>query len=1183
VSICVKFLPFHRNHILVSRPDLDGSVKEPAVGHSCLLESFRSERPVFAFRSILLVLLLTLSASVAAAQEPKEKPVGPTKPAPKETPFESKSKPKILGDIIYLKRADGQLVPVPADATLEEFLRWRNENAKPTAQPDEAFGIASVSLEGTADDEYATLKAVIRIQVRREEGWVVVPLRLNEAVLKDTAHTFRPNGLPDAKKADADKTNDEAATVGKAEFVHPFDPQDGYRWRFSGVGDHELTLSLIVPIRKQVPSRRLQLALPPSAVHRLVMTLPEERVLVKVLKPAVVQTESLRAKGTKITVTGSSNGRFDLQWQEIPDEKAVDTTLSVRTVMTVESTGDSILLRANQTIQTLQGSFSTIQVRLPDGFELLDVEGKEYANHTVDAKKTTATIELMEATTGPVELRWTLKSAFPKDGQLVLQGFDIEKAQRHQTGEVAIRAIDGYRVNQRIAQDIHRINVSESTEQGTLVGAFRFLKQSFRLVLDLQEVEPFFSVRPELRLNLSSREATLEARYRVQVYRGALQELLLEWPNWKKDGWSVEPVVAAEDDSPFVIDETAPADQLRLLLLDKPGTSFEVRLRAHRDVVSDNTPFDLVLPRIDASTRLPDDVLVELADNIEVDFTPGMDTAFKTVEPLHRDKELRRVRYRIESTARTLSTQISVHERKVAASVLIETEPVRDGLSVTERIRYDVSYAPLSQLKLQIPKSLEEQVEFFIGEERLSVEVSPGETKEWLNATLSLPTSTIDRFELSARYFVEFTAPADASDEFTLLVPFVLPLDTASSHPIDFEYHDGGVFHVTIDGNEWKRRPTTSDGPAFTTKAEVTQIPVRLKRSTQRVAKGYSVDESVIRTLFTPDGTARSRARFLVTGPVSDLAVKIPLRCTIERVWWDTALLEEKEILQVDRQTGEYRLHVSEIGAVGSHQLTIDYRVQSSKPLGWSPRFSVEAPTFPDAAWVERSEWSVSLPSQQYLFTIPDGFAAQFHWVRDGVFWFRRTTPDANNPSATNQTARTAPAGPAPRNEFNSGNVYRFTRFGAATEIGFRSMHQQLVVLFGAGLSLALGFVLLKIPVTRNVLTVLILGFVVSLAALWFLEPIQLLLQPAILGLLLAIAAALIDAFFRRRRSSTILTLSSPSDFVLAPTSTSSVESPPSYEQHPSTMSGALSQPQPHLQPTDALREPVSSHSGFQP
>jgi len=115
------------------------------------------------------------------------------------------------------------------------------------------------------------------------------------------------------------------------------------------------------------------------------------------------------------------------------------------------------------------------------------------------------------------------------------------------------------------------------------------------------------------------------------------------------------------------------------------------------------------------------------------------------------------------------------------------------------------------------------------------------------------------------------------------------------------------------------------------------------------------------------------------------------------------------------------------------------------------------------------------------------------------------------------------------------------------------------------------------------VLTVLILGFVVSLAALWFLEPIQLLLQPAILGLLLAIAAALIDAFFRRRRSSTILTLSSPSDFVLAPTSTSSVESPPSYEQHPSTMSGALSQPQPHLQPTDALREPVSSHSGFQP
>ena len=43
----------------------------------------------------------------------------------------------------------------------------------------------------------------------------------------------------------------------------------------------------------------------------------------------------------------------------------------------------------------------------------------------------------------------------------------------------------------------------------------------------------------------------------------------------------------------------------------------------------------------------------------------------------------------------------------------------------------------------------------------------------------------------------------------------------------------------------------------------------------------------------------------------------------------------------------------------------------------------------------------------------------------------------------------------------------------------------RLVVLLGAGLSLAAGFVLLYVPLTRNVLTFLFLAFAISAAALW--------------------------------------------------------------------------------------------------
>jgi len=77
-------------------------------------------------------------------------------------------------------------------------------------------------------------------------------------------------------------------------------------------------------------------------------------------------------------------------------------------------------------------------------------------------------------------------------------------------------------------------------------------------------------------------------------------------------------------------------------------------------------------------------------------------------------------------------------------------------------------------------------------------------------------------------------------------------------------------------------------------------------------------------------------------------------------------------------------------------------------------------------------------------------------------------------------------------------------------------MTRSLILLLGAGLTLAMGFLFWSLPVTRNMLTLLLIAFGVSILSLWFMEPIQLLLQPAVLGAVLAILASLID--FKSRR-----------------------------------------------------------------
>ena len=88
-----------------------------------------------------------------------------------------------------------------------------------------------------------------------------------------------------------------------------------------------------------------------------------------------------------------------------------------------------------------------------------------------------------------------------------------------------------------------------------------------------------------------------------------------------------------------------------------------------------------------------------------------------------------------------------------------------------------------------------------------------------------------------------------------------------------------------------------------------------------------------------------------------------------------------------------------------------------------------------------------------------------------------------------------------------------------------------LVVGCGAGLALLLGFVLIRIPATRHVLTFLVVGFAMALTALWYAEPVKVLLQPAILGAAMAVIAAMIDRVGRRPAQSPLVTLSSPSDF----------------------------------------------------
>jgi len=130
-----------------------------------------------------------LWCAVAAAQAP-EPAVSPAshqaaKPAPGPA-AESSAGPvrEVQPSLYYLKDKEGNLQPVPnfKFEDFEEMVQRRHRVDQSEQTP--RFTLQSLSLSGTAKPDRAELTAKLTILVR-DEGWVRIPLRLEQAVLRE--------------------------------------------------------------------------------------------------------------------------------------------------------------------------------------------------------------------------------------------------------------------------------------------------------------------------------------------------------------------------------------------------------------------------------------------------------------------------------------------------------------------------------------------------------------------------------------------------------------------------------------------------------------------------------------------------------------------------------------------------------------------------------------------------------------------------------------------------------------------------------------------------------------------------------------------------------------------------------------------------------------------------------------
>lgn len=1084
----------------------------------------------------------------------------PQPPAPSSTPARGI---KVGSDDVFeLLDKDGQIRYLPHWRQLEKFEQWLKSQTANSSTSAPTASVSSVTFEGSAEtnDEFITLDATLKISVNREDEDVLVPLGLNEAtLLKKVEHTVGP---------------------GEPEFLK-FDPEVGYRCWLRGKGEHELKMTLAVPLaRRQGTTRRLMLRLPETPNSSIKLIVPLPKVSAKGLERGIVKMKPLENGRTEIQAFGPPGSLLDLSWQPISDLSDVRPELQAATFIAADLRAESFVLEATQQVRSLQGTFDKFTVRLPSGFELLDLSGRDIKEFTaIEGAPSRIAVTLDEPTSGPVELKWVLTAKIATDATQLpaIEGFEVEDS-RQQKGHIAVMAWEGVNLRKRDGEDgfvrpgrmedlrdVHDFHPPTNGNGNTTV--YRFLKQPFRLVLDVQKIAPYFSAEQSHLVRLDTNRADLETTLLVRVFRGSLLDLTLPWPGFKTEGWE-----SVFSDTPEIVEqvsveETPSGPQLRVRLVDRKtrGTGeFEIRLSTRRAIPTDNTTFELSVPFVASNGQKASKVLVAPSSNLEVEWTPKNESLARPITPnekvldgLESTRNVTAWRWESgapESSSPTFLAKTKVQQQSIHTESVSELTFDMRQVTVKQRIGYEVAFEPLTQVRLMVPRAISDRVRFHLVDSSGQSKPLPSpvftalEIDQARQCRIPLDPPLVGKFEVRADF--EVPRPSDIVDEPVLVNVPVLQSSDAELSATRVQWMTGAKWTSTLDDSAWKPELGTDSTSLWKASGAKSAISVKIAPARDSSLQDFTVRRALIRTV-VGEGRSHSQAMLELDREVREITLTLPPEIAAQtlKVWWNgVAVAVEPVTRGGSNNATEVRLRQPIVLRTGTLDLPDgddrqttslwwDYVSQQSTHFGWSNRHELVTPKFASTVWVAQTIWQVVLPSNQHLLTTPRDYASQFHWQRSVLLWSREPNYGYNRIESVLREAASHSRETASMSfgvASDSGNAYPLSCFGPPQPLVFWTMSRSATVGCGAGLALVLGFLLIRLPVTRHVLTFLAVGFLMALTALWFAEPVKVLLQPAILGAAMAVVAAIIDRVGRREPQTPMVTLSSPSDFYAA-------------------------------------------------
>lgn len=1069
--------------------------------------------------ALLLLALWPVAATFAQTESNGQPPVAEEKvddAVKRSQPSSNSEKAPTDGKTTKSTPSNGDTIRLPAGREFEQFLDFLKREG-----PD--YAINSVELTGSADGDRAVLTATILVQVLRDDEWLRVPLFLNEAVIRKTKYKYlgtEPGGT------------DTKATGGRAAYGDST-REAGYRWWFRERGHHKLTLTIIVPVVRTVAQRRMRLTLPPLvAASTLSLKVPVaglEKSQVAAPRDSDLRVHKSGKKHSEIEITGIGT-QLDVQWRSVTVKPSSRPLLRSESAMLVNVTEDTVVLSVLQKIGAFSGKFEQVGVTLPPGFRPLSVEGKFIESHTPPDAKNRTVVRFSEARSEPTEIEWTLEKKFnPRTGRLSLEGFGIDDA-RVQTGDIALLKVPGRRISKLDDGNraVHRIRpadfrAADFIRDRSLYGAFRFIKQPFRLNLDVAPLESHVTVDPQMTLTFSKDRVTLNAKFLVNVSEegGLIDRLEVAWPGWKDDGWKLQPQAASG-----IIEQRVPRGKgsgLTYRLFRRRNGGFPVQLVASRPIPKEGIS-SLRLPRMEADVTQPTALTVRQEPNIEVLLSQNGSVLRPEADESPKPSTQTR-QFRLVSATAPISAEVTIHPRRVEVRSNLTLFPSNGGVRVRQAIEYDVRYEPLKSVAVRVPAEFAKLVQFVgpngaILDARLSG--LPAEDERTVALVIPALPTTYGRHAFFAEYFVRFQENLERGGSVDVSLPVVL-LPEAQKSQVRLQLANDSSLQLRIDDPAWRplllARTTgwiRDDAPSA--------IEVSLSDPAVPTSRQFVVSRALLRAVVAPGGGIRYRAQYRLSQGAGEFVFFLPRSIRTDAIWIGKHRLARPLGGQLLEHRVAYRLPIEDRGAL----LTIDYHADGGSRLDWISGRTLIAPTFPPGVSVGESAWEAVLPAGHHIASHGTTAFAEYEWEFDGRVFARQPT-GAFRRSGEWIGESDGPEWKVPSNA----NAYYFRQLGPSRDLPIGTMSTSAIVLFGAGLAWLIGLMLARFSAARSVYTFLTLGLLASIVGLWYPHELQLLAQPAALGAALAVACVGIEHLLKRNVRTPNVPAAKPTEFLL--------------------------------------------------